>query len=88
MDRGAWRAAVHGVAESDTTEQLNHQFSNPRSPIPGLVCNEACSSDQTDFSTMKRGWCSWRVFPGPGPLSAELRPLSLWAPPWDSHLLS
>ena len=28
MDRGAWRTVVHGVEESDTTEQLNNKDYN------------------------------------------------------------
>ena len=29
MDRGAWRATDHGMAESDTTEQLTLSLSHP-----------------------------------------------------------
>ena len=29
MERGAWQATVHGVAELDTTEQLSTILPNP-----------------------------------------------------------
>ena len=32
IDREAWRAAVHGVTESNSTEQLNGSGLNPVSP--------------------------------------------------------
>ena len=34
MNRGAWRATVHGIAESDTTEHTFHGINGPQLVYP------------------------------------------------------
>ena len=67
MDREAWRAAVHGVAESDTTERLNWLTSSLKSSEDTVICIP---------------WGGRRTLPQ-GCTILSLLPLSyLWSPPF------
>ena len=71
MDRGAWRATVHGVVELDTNYWLNHHYHHPRynsSPTP--LGNHPPNPTGTSLSTQPH----WDILILPIPLGHPYPP--------------
>ena len=55
MDRGAWRTTVHGVAESDTAEQLTLQGFSDDSEVNNLpAVQETQETQKAQVSSLGR----------------------------------
>ena len=54
-DRGAWHAAVHGVTELITTEQLNSNYMEKRLPDEPFICTEMTKSHESKLSSSTEG---------------------------------
>ena len=82
MDRGAWQATVHRVAELDTTEQLStHVVTESHLTLCHLIDCSRQAPLSIELSRQK-GW-SGLPFPTPGDLPKPgLEPASLVSPPW------
>ena len=79
MDRGAWRTTVHGVAESDTAEQLTLQGFSDDSEVNNLpAVQETQETQKAQGSSL--GWKD--------PLEEEMATCSsilAWRIPWTEE---
>ena len=90
MDREAWRAAVHEVAESDTTQWLNWEGQKQSLLFPSLfifllpftwedIVRMWPSTSQEDSSSETKSACTWILeLLASRTENKSVKPLSLW----------